>query len=118
MSSRAIHLEVTSDLSTDTFIKALCRFLARRGPDSQISCDNGKNFEGARNELRNCIKEMNKQSINDFLLSESCNHIQWVNNVPKASHMGGVWERMIRTVRKILCTLLHEHVGRLNDECF
>ena len=42
--------------------------------------------------------------------------IDWKFNPPAASHMGGVWERQIRTVRKILCFLLHEHGGRLDDE--
>jgi len=112
------HLEATSDLSTDTFIQALRRFTARRGPIQQISCDNGKNFEGAKNELEKALKEIDQHKVNEFLLSESCDKIIWKNNVPKASHMGGVWERMIRTVRKVLSTILYEHAGRLNDECF
>ena len=37
-------------------------------------------------------------------------------NPPAASHMGGVWERQIRTVRRIIATLLHEHTGRLDDK--
>ena len=30
--------------------------------------------------------------------------------------MGEVWERQIRTVPRILATLLYEHTGRLDDE--
>ena len=37
-------------------------------------------------------------------------------NVPHASHMGGVWERQIRTVRSILSSLLSQHGGQLHDE--
>ena len=42
--------------------------------------------------------------------------IDWRFNPPGASHMGGVWERQIRTVRRIFSTLLREHGNRLDDE--
>ena len=118
LSVRAIHLESTISLETDSFIQALRRFVSRRGPVRQISCDNGKNFIGAKNELNRNFKEMNHTRINDFLLSQSCDWICWKNNTPKASHMGGVWERQIRTVRKVLSSLLRNHAGSLNDESF
>ena len=37
-------------------------------------------------------------------------------NVPDASHMGGIWERQIRTVRSIMNTLLDHHGTQLDDE--
>ena len=42
--------------------------------------------------------------------------IDWKLNPPAASHMGGAWERQIRTTRRILDTLLRKHGNRLNDE--
>ena len=41
--------------------------------------------------------------------------IQWIFNSPAASHQGGVWERQIRTVRRILNSLLKEQAE--NDDC-
>ena len=108
---RAVHLEMTNGLDTDSFINALQRFTSRRGAPKEIWCDNGTNFVGAERELRRSLKEWNRARIHDFLLQRD---IEWHFNPPRASHMGGVWERMIRSVRMLLNPLLKEK--RINDE--
>ena len=117
-SSRAVHLETTNTLDTDSFIMALRRFLSTRGKVRSIRSDNGGNFVGAGNELRNCLKEMEISKIATYLQSEMCDWIEWERNTPNASHMGGVWERQIRTIRGILSLLLKSHNSVLNDESF
>lgn len=42
--------------------------------------------------------------------------IDWIFNPPATSHMGGVWERQIGTVRKVLAGLLNENGNHLDDE--
>ncbi len=103
LTTRAIHLEVALTLDTDSFINALQRFIARRGPPTEIRSDNGTNFVCGLRELRKAISEWNQQKISDYLLQ---NNVKWIFNPPAASHMGGVWERQIRTVRSILNTVL------------
>lgn len=49
--SRAIHIEILENMSTDTFVQALRCVGALRGPIKTIYCDNGTNFIGAKNEL-------------------------------------------------------------------
>lgn len=49
MTTKALHLELASDLSTVTFLMAMCRFISRRGPIEQIHSDCGTNFVGAAN---------------------------------------------------------------------
>lgn len=39
---------------------------------------------------------------------------EFVVNVPSASHMGGVWERQIRTIRSILTAMLDGSASRLD----
>ena len=100
-SSRAIHLEATNKLDTDSFILALRRFLSTRGKVRTMRSDNGGNFVGADNEFKKAWKEMDQTKISSFLQAEMCDWITWEYNTPNASHMGGVWERKIRTVRSI-----------------
>ena len=111
--SRAVHIEVAHSLDTDSFLNALRRFIARRGQVREIRSNNGTNFVGARRELREAIKEMDQKEITEKLRQQN---IDWKFNPPAASHMGGVWERQIRTTCRILDTLLHEHGSRLDDE--
>ena len=117
-SSRAVHLEVTRKLDTDSFILALRRFLATRGKVRTIRSDNGRNFVGADNEMKKAFNEIENHRVERFLHSQSCDWITWNFNTPNASHMGGVWERQIRTARNILTSLMKTHCQALNDEAF
>ncbi|XP_068758151.1 uncharacterized protein [Montipora capricornis] len=111
LSIRAIHIEVVHSLDTDSFINAFRRFIARRGQPLQMRSDNGGNFVRGERELREAVDEWNQTKIHSFLLS---NNIKWIFNPPAASHHGGVWERCIRTTRKVMKALLKEQP--LNDE--
>lgn len=110
---RAVHLEVAHSLDTDSCVNSIRRFVARRGQVKYIRSDNGTNIVGAQAELKEEISRWNQQQISNALLARS---ITWEFNPPGGSHFGGVWERMIRTVRKILFSLLKENLGRMNDE--
>ena len=111
--SKAIHIEVSNSLETDSFLNTLCRFIARRGPVRKIRSENATNFISAVTELRKAIEEMDHDKITEKLRKQQ---IDWRFNPPGASHIGGVWERQIRTVRIILSNLLREHGNRLDDE--
>ena len=71
---------------------------------------------GARNELAAALKELDRKSIRDFLLSEDCDWIEFNMDVPAASHMGGIWKRLIRSVRAVLSALLLEMDTQRDDE--
>ena len=116
MASRAIHLEIATSLTTDSFLNAYRRFVCRRGPIQQLQSDQGTNFVGAKNELEAALHEMNHNKIQRELLKDNCNWFAWKMNVPHTSHMGGVWERQIKTVRSVLTGLLENHGNQLDDE--
>ena len=77
----------------------------------KVRSDNGTNFVSGEKEIRLAIKEWNHQQINEFLLQRD---VQWIFNPPGGSHHGGVWERCIRSVRKLLAAILREQT--LDDE--
>ena len=108
---RAVHLEMADSLDTSSCINAIRRFIARRGNVREIRSDNGTNLVGAERELRTEIQSWNQAQIHDTLLQKN---IKWTFNPPAASHHGGVWERQIRTVRKLLCSLVKQQT--LNDD--
>ena len=108
---RAIHIEVASSLDTVSFVNALRRFIARRGQPEEIRSDNGGNFVRGERELREAVNNWNQTQINDFLVQRN---VKWTFNPPAGSHHGGVWERCIRTVRKVMRAITKEQV--LDDE--
>ncbi|XP_068738205.1 uncharacterized protein, partial [Montipora capricornis] len=108
---RAVHIEIVHSMDTESFINALRRFIARRGRPEEIRSDNGGNFVKGEKELRKALQEWNQNQIHEFLLQQE---IKWTFNPPAASHHGGVWERCIRTVRKVMKALLKQQV--LDDE--
>ncbi|XP_015120372.1 uncharacterized protein LOC107043390 [Diachasma alloeum] len=92
---RAIHLELVKSLSTDAFLKALRRFIARRGRPLTIYCDNGTNFVGACNALRDLDWD---KVVEQGVLSR----IEWMFSPPLAAWWGGWWERLVRIVKELL----------------
>ena len=112
MATRAIHLEVLHSLDTDAFLNGFMRFAARRGVPQHMYSDNGTNFVGGARELQENITRLQKDDkVLGVLLAKQ---IEWHFNPPAASHMGGSWERQIRTVRKVLAALLQDEI--LDDE--
>ena len=109
MACRAVHIETANCLDTSSFLSAYRRFIGRRGPVRQVRCDQGPNFVGAKSEYERNREIINNDKIRQELMKDQCDWIVFKMNVPNASHMGGVWERQIRTVRNVLTVLLDQH---------
>ncbi len=92
---RAIHMELITSLSTEAFLGALRKFVARRGRPDTIFSDNGTNFVGCRNLLASVKWEK-------VLHYAAVQQIKWRLNPPTAAWWGGFWERLIGLVKQIL----------------
>ena len=109
--TRAVHIEKLEGLDTDSFLNGFRRFVARRGSPSKVWSDRGTNMVGANAELRKCLNELNEDEIQSYGTKRD---VEWVFNPPCSSHMGGVWERLIRTVRKVMTGILSN--SKLTDD--
>ena len=105
MVTRAVHTEIVTAMDTSSYINALRRFISRKGTVREITSDNRTNLVGANQELRRALEQLKQEDLQRFSASEG---IKWRFNPPAASHHGGVWERRIRTIRKILQSMLDE----------
>ena len=64
LASRASHIEVAGDLTTESFLMALRRFLATRGASTEtIYCKNATNFVGSRTELKRGLERLKRKEI-------------------------------------------------------
>ena len=115
LTSRAIHVEDVGSLEMDAFIQALRRFICIRGAAKEIWSDNGTNFVGVEREMTLAIQqldqEMIRRSLHEKEIEWHCQPIKkWHFQPPTASHMSGVWERLIRSVRNTMKAVLgHPH---------
>lgn len=107
MVTKAIHIELVSDLSTDAFIATLKRFLSRRGNPQTIYTDNGSNFVGARNQLRELsIFLKSSESINKIQSFLSTTEISWKFIPPRSPHWGGLWEAAVKSAKSHLTKII------------
>ena len=107
MTVRGVHLEVVESIDTDDFINSTRRFVNRRGTPTDMYSDCGSNFKGATTELAEFIETLDKTKIHTFA---SSHNIMWHFNPPSAPHMGGAWERLVKSVKEVLAVTMKDRV--------
>lgn len=98
---RAVHLEVVYSLTTQSCLMAIRRFICKRGAPKDIFSDNATCFKGANNELDKIHKQINNECAEKITSSS----IAWHFIPPGTPHMGGIWERMVRSVKEAIKAL-------------
>ena len=81
--TRAVHIEISHSLDTDSMLNALRRFISIRGCPEQIKSDRGSNFVNASKELTECMERWNEEQISTFCLQRK---IQWTFNPKPLQH--------------------------------
>ena len=105
LSTRATHIELAYDLSTNSTIQAIRRFIARRGKPHLIMSDNASNLKSASVELKRAISEIDDAQIREKLSNEQ---ITWRFIPPGSPNHGGCWESTIKCAKKTLYAVLKE----------
>ncbi|XP_055633370.1 uncharacterized protein LOC129773750 [Toxorhynchites rutilus septentrionalis] len=104
---RAIHIELAASLTTSSCIIALRNCFARRGTPVEIRSDCGTNFVGADKELKAAVANLDRDKlVTEFTTPTT----SWVFNPPASPHMGGCWERLIQSIKKILVVVKPQRV--------
>ncbi len=110
------HADLCASLSSTEFRATLDRFISRRGCPADIFSDNGTNFHGAREEIRE-LQRLSKsykmrQVITQF---SSSNQIRWHHIPPRAPHFGGLWEAAVKAMKVLLRKTLQPHSLRWDE---
>jgi len=101
--TKAVHIELVGDLSTQAFISALNRFFDRRGKSITIYSDNATNFVGASHKLKEWYDlfqtEQHKKKVEEVLLESE---VQWRFIPPRSPHFGGLWEAAVKSMKNLV----------------
>lgn len=99
MTTRALHIELVGDLTAESFVAALRRFVARRGRITDLYSDNGTNFVGANKIL----KELSEREKDEFELQLSnelvSKEIDWHFAPPGSPTFNGLAEAAVKTTK-------------------
>ena len=94
--TRAVHLQLIPNMSTQTFLCSFKRFTLRRGVPAQVVSDNAKTFVSAAQTLQDVLRN---QEVQQYF---SGMNIQWIFNLEKAPWWGGFFERLVQSVKRCL----------------
>ncbi|KHJ93252.1 integrase core domain protein [Oesophagostomum dentatum] len=101
LTTRAVHLELVENLSAGAFLNSFIRFCSRRGVPNMMCSDCGTNFKSA-SKLIDLMFENDEVSGNSLMGYCAIKGIKWIFNPPASPWMGGVWERLVGSVKKCL----------------
>jgi len=98
--TKAVHLEIVSDLTSEAFLAALKRFMSRRGRPACIYSDNGTTFVGANKQIKEMYELVNSDQLRATVRQFAHqNEIVWSFIPPHAPHFGGLWEAAVKSAK-------------------
>lgn len=109
--TKAVHIELASDLSSATFLDAFKRFLSRRGPCNYVYSDNGTNFIASQSYLKELFEFLKSDAYYQSLSNELAKHnIICKRSLPLGSHFGGIWEANIKSIKSLLFRVIGKQI--------
>ena len=112
LTTRAVHIEMATDISTDKFLLAFQRLISLYGQPHCINSDNGRNFIGASREISELIQKWQETNEDSKKLGNFCAQysIEWKFSTPLAPHHNGIVESMVKSVKNSLNKIIKERI--------
>lgn len=101
LTTRAVHFEIVYAMDISSFINAFRRFIARRGYCRLVYCDNAPTFKKADREFKKLFQALTFEEAQRQLANVP-HAIEFRYSPPKSPHYGGVWERLVGSMKKAL----------------
>ncbi|XP_055632944.1 uncharacterized protein LOC129773372 [Toxorhynchites rutilus septentrionalis] len=100
-STRSVHIELVSDLTTAAFVAALRRLIARRGKVTELHSDNATTFKGSSHAMHRVYRMLKQNDVDRNQIFSWCanNEIRWRFIPPRAPHFGGLWEAAVKSAK-------------------
>lgn len=109
MSTKAVHIELVLNMTTEAYLVAFKRFIARCGRPAEIHSDNGSTFIGANNALKELHDMFNNEERYSKIISDlGTEGISWQFIPPRAPHFGGIWEAAVKATKHHLTRVAGE----------
>lgn len=105
-SSRAVHVDLCADYSTDAFLQTLRRFSSIRGWPRRFRSDNGPQLVSASKELREVVNNLDRNKIQQAALVGGAD---WIFCPADAPWMNGATESLVKSVKRALHTIVKDH---------
>ena len=107
MATKAVHLELVSEMSTVAFLACFDRFLSRRGLPAHVYSDCGRNYVGAARHLREMLDLLrhSEPAVTNALAARG---VLWTFNPPYAPNFGGLWEAGVKSAKSLLHRLISD----------
>ncbi|XP_062701047.1 uncharacterized protein LOC134285061 [Aedes albopictus] len=98
--TKAVHLELASDLTSEAFLAAFKRFVARRGKPILVMCDNATNFVGAKRQLDELRQLFIDQTFQESIVRGAIEDGIDFRFIPARSpNFGGLWEAAVKSFK-------------------
>jgi len=107
LATRAVHVDVSPDYSTEKFLIALRRVVSIRGYPSKLCSDNGAQLDAANKELRKVIKDLDSKSHQQFGVTQG---LKWIFSSADAPWQNGISEALIKSVKRAITLAIGESV--------
>ena len=105
MVTRGVHFETTGGMETPDVINAISRFTDTRGVPETITSDNQTSFRKSDREITQWYKSVDWEEVRKATglgFKPNSDGIRWIFNPPIAPHYGGIFEIMVKAMKRAL----------------